>query len=288
MHTLKFNFENSVEELRNDDEPFDFNHLEQYQFRDELLSALKASDEKMAHLDAFFEKQQTKMNGQGLFPLGHFKEITFDDMVNPVKLAWLTYQNYLKQWPMVCESVNIKQAFSLANGVSVQLSGQFNSLRQNGNEHALIICTAQTLLSKGVIKYHNFCNHWVTHLLLCVAEKPVQSIIVGSDTVCYIQPLSIEESKTYLRQLLASWQNGLQQPLPIAIKTAFAYLPKLELEKAKSVYEGGFNISGELDQDAYLQRFFPNFDVLISPSTFEAWAEVLYRPMLTHITEVAQ
>jgi exodeoxyribonuclease V gamma subunit len=80
----------------------------------------------------------------------------------------------------------------------------------------------------------------------------------------------------------------LQQPLPIAIKTAFAYLPKLELEKAKSVYEGGFNISGELDQDAYLQRFFPSFDAMMSPSTFEAWAEVLYRPMLTHITEVAQ
>jgi exodeoxyribonuclease V gamma subunit len=128
----------------------------------------------------------------------------------------------------------------------------------------------------------------VTHLLLCVAEKPVQSIIVGSDTVCYIQPLSIEESKTYLRQLLESWQNGLQQPLPIAIKTAFAYLPKLELEKAKSVYEGGFNISGELDQDAYLQRFFPSFDALISSTKFEEWAEDLYRPMFSHIVEDAQ
>ena len=289
MHTLKFNFENSAEELRNDDEPFDFNHLEQYQFRDELLTALKASDAKMDHLDAFFEKQQTKMNGQGLFPLGHFKEITFDDMVTPVKSAWLTYQHYLEQWPTVCESVNIKQEFSLANGVSVQLSGQFNALRQNGKEHALIVCTAQTLLSKGVIKYHNFCNHWVNHLLLCATQNPLQSIIIGSDTVCYIPSLSIEQSTMYLRQLLESWQNGLQKPLSVAAKTAFAYLPEAELANAKLTYEGnGFNSFGELGEDAYLQRFYPNFDSLISSKTFEVWAEVLYLPMLLQIMKVAQ
>jgi exodeoxyribonuclease V gamma subunit len=289
IHTLKFNFENSAEELRNDDEPFDFNHLEQYQFRDELLSALKASDAKMDHLDAFFEKQQTKMNGQGLFPLGHFKEITFDDMVTPVKSAWLTYQHYLEQWPTVCESVNIKQEFSLANGVSVQLSGQFNALRQNGKEHALIVCTAQTLLSKGVIKYHNFCNHWVNHLLLCATQNPLQSIIIGSDTVCYIPSLSIEQSTMYLRQLLESWQNGLQKPLSVAAKTAFAYLPEAELANAKLTYEGnGFNSFGELGEDAYLQRFYPNFDSLISSKTFEVWAEVLYLPMLLQIMKVAQ
>jgi exodeoxyribonuclease V gamma subunit len=289
MHTLKFNFENSAEELRNDDEPFDFNHLEQYQFRDELLTALKASDAKMDHLDAFFEKQQTKMNGQGLFPLGHFKEITFDDMVSPVKSAWLTYQHYLEQWPTVCESVNIKQEFSLANGVSVQLSGQFNALRQNGKEHALIVCTAQTLLSKGVIKYHNFCNHWVNHLLLCATQNPLQSIIIGSDTVCYIPSLSIEQSTMYLRQLLESWQNGLQKPLSVAAKTAFAYLPQAELANAKLTYEGnGFNSFGELGEDAYLQRFYPNFDSLISSKTFEVWAEVLYLPMLLQIMKVAQ
>jgi exodeoxyribonuclease V gamma subunit len=288
MHTLKFNFENSAEELRNDDEPFDFNHLEQYQFRDELLSALKASDEKRDHLDAFFEKQQTKMNGQGLFPLGHFKEITFDNMVNPVKSAWLTYQNYLDQWSTVCEPINIKQEFSLANGVTVQLSGQFNALRQNGNEHALIVCTAQTLLSNDVIKYHNFCHHWVTHLLLCATQNPVQSIIIGSDTVCQIPILTQKEAEHYLKELLEKWQQGLQQPLPVAVRASFAYLPKLELEKAKSVYEGGFNISGELEQDAYLQRFYPSFDDMKSSKKFEALAEDLYRPIIAHITEGAQ
>jgi exodeoxyribonuclease V gamma subunit len=289
MQTLKFNVEHSAEELRNDDEPFDFNHLEQYQFRDELLSALKASDEGVANAEAFFEKQQTKMNRQGVFPLGHFKDITFDEMVNPVKSAWLKYQRHLEQWSTICDPITIKQAFSLENGVSVQLSGQFNALRQHGNQHALIVCTAQTLLSKKVIKYHNFCNHWVNHLLLCATQHEVQSIIIGSDTVCYIQPLSIEESKAYLRQLLESWQAGLQHPLPIAVRAAFSYLPKLDLGKAKLAYEGdGFNSDGELGSDGYLQRFFPDFDALTDSGNFESWAEVLYRPMLTHIKEVAQ
>jgi exodeoxyribonuclease V gamma subunit len=85
----------------------------------------------------------------------------------------------------------------------------------------------------------------------------------------------------------------LQQPLPIARKTAFAYLNESELKnaftKAEKVYEGdGFISDGELGEDSYMQRFFPSFEILMSPSTFEAWAEVLYRPMLTRITEVAQ
>jgi exodeoxyribonuclease V gamma subunit len=120
------------------------------------------------------------------------------------------------------------------------------------------------------------------------SKNPVKSVIVGSDAVCQIPLLTKSEAEHYLKELLEQWQAGLQQPLPIAVRAAFAYLPKLELEKAKSVYEGGFNISGELDRDAYLQRFFPNFDALISSTKFEEWAEDLYRPMLTHITEVAQ
>ena len=128
----------------------------------------------------------------------------------------------------------------------------------------------------------------MTHLLLCATQNPVQSIIIGSDTVCQIPILTQKEAEHYLKELLEKWQQGLQQPLPVAVRASFAYLPKLELEKAKSVYEGGFNISGELEQDAYLQRFYPSFDDMKSSKKFEALAEDLYRPIIAHITEAAQ
>ena len=79
------------------------------------------------------------------------------------------------------------------------------------------------------------------------------------------------------------------KPLSVAAKAAFAYLPEAELANAKLTYEGNsFNSFGELGEDAYLQRFYPNFDSLISSKSFEMWAEVLYLPMLLQIMKVAQ
>ncbi|HCT99114.1 MAG TPA: hypothetical protein DF614_03325 [Methylococcaceae bacterium] len=291
IYTLKFTFEDSAKALRNDDEPFMLNHLEHYLFCDELLNALKDSDERVNdNLDAFFEHQQSKMTRQGVFPLGNFKNIAFEHIANPVKAAWLQYQTYLAQWPTVCEALTEHYIVRLDNGVTVQLSGQFNTLRQKGHACALIDCSAQTLLSKGDIKYHHFCTHWVNHLLLCATNTPVQSIIIGADTVCNIEPLTQDVAEKYLKDVLSAWQAGLQSPLPVAVKTAFAYLPKADMEKAKKTYEGdGFNHHGEVGNDAYLQRFFAHFELLRlskTPEGFNHYAEILYRPLLTHIAEI--
>ena len=78
----------------------------------------------------------------------------------------------------------------------------------------------------------------------------------------------------------------MQAPLPIACKTAFAWLsvtPDKAEEAARFQYEGDDWTRGELAYDAYLARFFPSFAHLMAQGDFEAWAQMLYQSALNHI-----
>ena len=97
-----------------------------------------------------------------------------------------------------------------------------------------------------------------------------------------IDAIDLQEAKQILVQLASAWQQGLQMPLPVAIKSAFAWLPKQDIEVAKKAYDGDDFNSGELDYDGYLRRFYPEFDDL-GVDSFTEWAESLYAKVFTQI-----
>jgi exodeoxyribonuclease V gamma subunit len=84
---------------------------------------------------------------------------------------------------------------------------------------------------------------------------------------------------------LLAWQSGMRQPLPIAVKTAFAWLGQTEPVKAEAAarkaYEGdGVNTDGERRESVALARQFADYDALTADETFVDWCSALYRPLL--------
>jgi exodeoxyribonuclease V gamma subunit len=76
----------------------------------------------------------------------------------------------------------------------------------------------------------------------------------------------------------------MNAPLPVAAKTAFAWLSQSDPDKALGaaarVYEGdGQNSFGERSESVALARQFRDFDALNADETFEGWCEALYRPL---------
>jgi len=92
----------------------------------------------------------------------------------------------------------------------------------------------------------------------------------------------------------------MRSPLPLAPKTAFAWLrampevlddgagpdaasPELTLHKARNAarkaYEGAYLQQGEVETCAYLQRAYPDFDTLFASGEFAELAESLLRPL---------
>ncbi|MNS86345.1 RecBCD enzyme subunit RecC [compost metagenome] len=77
----------------------------------------------------------------------------------------------------------------------------------------------------------------------------------------------------------------MRQPLPIAVKTAFAWLGQTAPDKAtasaRKAYEGdGLTTDGERRESPALARQFADYDALTADETFPDWCDALYRPLL--------
>ena len=79
--------------------------------------------------------------------------------------------------------------------------------------------------------------------------------------------------------------TGMSAPLPVAVKTAFAWLGQADPAKAQAAaskaYEGdGITTDGERRETPALTRQFPDYAALVASEEFEGWCETLYRPLI--------
>ena len=282
---LGFEDENITSE---DNEPFAFDSLDSYVLSSDLLDAVKSANPENPSL--FFEQQRTTMAAKGKLPLGPFAQVAFDSIKQPVEQAWLHYQAILNDWPIPKTPQAIDLNFKLVDGVSVQLTGNLN-LRQQADElsNGLIHLTTQTLANDKGINYHKLLLYWVQHLAGCAIEVNVETLVVSPDGLIAIPALPKDVAYGQLTTLVNAWYLGIQEPLPVACRTAFTWLsakPGLEQTAAQSQYEGDDYKNGEVNFDAYMARFFPDFASLSESDTrksFEYWANTLYRPLFEQV-----
>jgi exodeoxyribonuclease V gamma subunit len=109
--------------------------------------------------------------------------------------------------------------------------------------------------------------------------------LVASDDSLILEPMEQESASRILGDLLLAWQSGMRQPLPIAVKTAFAWLGQTDPVKAamaaRKAYEGdGLTTDGERLESVALARQFADYDALTADETFVDWCNALYRPLL--------
>jgi exodeoxyribonuclease V gamma subunit len=311
-HTLKFGFDEETV-TSEDHEPFGFNPLQSYILSETLLQNLNSENANGAqpiNTEEYFTQQHSAMAQQGLLPFGGFSQATYDIISEPVKLAWQQYQSVLSAWSTELDAhATHLPAFTLADGVTVQLTGDLSQLRRSSSQEAdgLIYLTAQRLINKDkTVKYPNLLLHWVQHLAACADHLPVQTLVIAADAVIEIPAIEQAEAYDTLQSLVEAYHQGMQAPLPVACKTAFAWLAASAgsdqdkaLEKALRRYEGDDWTPGEVDYDAYLTRFFPSFASLNQnldftqnkaqntdqDTAFQYWAETLYQPAFIQIKQ---
>jgi exodeoxyribonuclease V gamma subunit len=109
----------------------------------------------------------------------------------------------------------------------------------------------------------------------------LQARIVSRDAVLALQPLPQEPAQQALRALLALWREGMQAPLPLACRTALAWVTEARTGPAE-VYEGGsFNATGIVPegQEPCLARLYPDYETLTRDGRFQTLATQLYGPL---------
>jgi exodeoxyribonuclease V gamma subunit len=123
---------------------------------------------------------------------------------------------------------------------------------------------------------------WVRALAAGACGVPVQGVLVGRDATLTIRPLAAAAAAATLAALLRAWREGMEAPLPVALRTALASLGRAG--DVAAVYEGGPYQRGEVEEPC-LARAYPDFEALDAQGRFAGCAARLYGPLLQWIED---
>ncbi|MEE9679100.1 exodeoxyribonuclease V subunit gamma [Pseudomonas moraviensis] len=275
---LKVYFEAAQAPLA-DEEPFVLDALQRYTLSDSLLEAALSQPDDV---DQALHARALRLQNSGLLPMAGFGECLQRELIEPLPDLLQRYQQLLTLWPTPLSSA-IPVSLDLQG---LRLEGWLANLHQRADGGLLSVTTIPNSIgSIKTRKWHRLTKSWVTHLVACASEHALTTALVASDDTLLLEPMERDRALRLLGDLLLAWQSGMRQPLPIAIKTAFAWLSQTDPVKAEAAarkaYDGdGQTSNGERRESPALLRQYPDFDALLADETFTGWCDALYRPVL--------
>jgi exodeoxyribonuclease V gamma subunit len=261
-----------------DEEPFSLDALQRYTLSESLLSAGMANVDSV---DVALQSQAQRLQGSGLLPMAGFGTCLQAELIEPLPDLLARYRDLRVLWPTTLDSA-LPVTFSHQG---VTLEGWIGGLQQRADGGLLSVTTiANAIGGTRTRKWHRMIRCWVDHLCACAVGLPLTTALVASDDTLILKPLSAETAAERLRDLLSAWLTGMAAPLPVAVKTAFAWLGQSDPAKAQAAaskaYEGdGITFDGERRESVALARQFPDFAAMLADQTFAGWCDALYRPL---------
>jgi exodeoxyribonuclease V gamma subunit len=256
-----------------DEEPFALDGLQRYALEDRLLDDAghpPPDDDVRATLAARAES----LGRQGLLPIGAagrmWQEALVDELV-PVRTAWLALAaRYPDPAP--------KLALNLALG-DVRLDDWIDRLRRGEAGTAWLAQISSKVLDKGgAPRGDKLINAWLRQLAAAASGAPVAGYLVTRDALVTMRPLEPDRALAELADLVRLWRRNLDQPLPVACKTALAELGGGD---ARAAYDGGYERPGEVEREQCLARLWPDFAALRAAGDWPVLAGQLYGPLAT-------
>jgi exodeoxyribonuclease V gamma subunit len=250
-----------------DEEPFAFDGLQRYQLDERLLD----DDAGSGNAEADLSQRAGQLAREGRLPIGlvgqHWQQLLVRPLV-PVRTAWLGLAAQLQEpAPKLAVSLEF-------NGI--HLDDWIDQLRAGGDGTAWLLQSASKVLTKKEeLRGEQLVRMWLRQLACAAMDAPVTGYLVARDAIVTLAPLDPAKARAQLRELVALWRANLDQPLAVACKSALALLKG---EDARQVYEGGYELSGEVDE-LCLARLWPDFASIARDGDFHANASALYGPL---------
>jgi exodeoxyribonuclease V gamma subunit len=237
----------------------------------------------------------------GELPLNGFGELAAAELAGAATNMIANVAKLTQQWPYAARPVELHRATAVAGCTARALEDWLDGLHQAAENAASLArweyyYAALRDKSGKIVRHNSFIGVWVKHLAGCAQGLCLTSWLVAPDGVAALPPLTPETAGRILSDLFDRWWNGMQQPLPVAARTALAYCRALVDGKtdpagtARQAYEGdGFNSDGEVGASLYLQRLYPDFDALwqLDGRAFHMLADALYAPLVRALMEDA-
>ena len=274
----------AVAELAQKEEPFALNGLEKYQIGQDLLTAE----------DVPVALRHLQMSGK--LPMAAFGARIVLELQREVAVVLERRRLWTQIYPhrVPAQFVNLDVDGCTLSGALTGLLSQ----QEDCPVHAPLLQLHQRLgkVVEGKdddvrARVHVVTRLWVNHLAACASGMNVVSVQLGLDEQVVFNTLSVDAARAALKRLVTAYQAAWQQPLPVACKTAWAYLqaqmrndrlavdasgkePKDPHEVAEPLFSGDFHITGEVQESAYLARAFADYEAI--EAGLPHWAECIY------------
>lgn len=289
---LRIRFE-ELQEAQQELEPFSLNGLQKYQVGQTLLSAA----------DSSVALEDLKLSGQ--LPLAAFGERQRATLARELGVVLERRTPWREKFPFESPALSI----DLQVG-GMPITGTLNGLwRAADTDRAVNPRLLQIDQRLGAVleggksdqsaRGHIVARLWVNHVLACASGWSLTSVQLGLDGEVVLGPLAQDQALRILQTLVDSYQQAWLRPLPVACKTAWAYLQaqarnqRLALEHpdkpekqkdphevAEAAFEDGFHREGELNSSPYLARAFESYQDL--EDALPDWARAIYGALFDH------
>ena len=267
-------FLDEQEQAQLDSEPFALDGLQRYQLQETLLKAAVAGK---GDSDEALRSAADRLQRSGVLPLAGFGQQYRNALLEPLPAQLRRYQGLCLCWPTLLESPQ----HLLFSAAGVELDGWLAGLRQKADGSLARLELLPGALHKDKhCKWHRLLRPYVLHVIAAACGVPLTTLLVGEDRSLAFEPVATEHAARVLTVWLEAWSAGMQAPLPVALKTSLAWLQDNNEDKTRSVYEGSYNLCGEVQSSASLARQFPDYAALTADGQFPTWSERLYQSLL--------
>ena len=268
------------EEAAEEEEPFSLDGLEKYKLNQRIAQAE----------DAQQAIDQLRLSGQlAMAGFGEAQQHLFEN--DRAKLRE-QLDVLLPKWP---NNLSVQSAhWQLAHThLSAEWANGQTMWHSNGKAHAAGQQWLQVALRPGAVtegkkenqvaRIDTLSQLWLHHLAACASGTPTTSVQIGFDAAIELKPIKTEQAQEHLQDLCEAYLEAWAQPLPVAAKTACAFVmgvfggSKDAMGKAQAAFDDGFGKSGEYTNSTALQRVFTNFEDV--EADLKNWATRLYEPM---------
>jgi len=277
-----------------DDEPFVVAGLPGWALRAELTrlqsQALRAGGDP----DAVRAAALQSCARRGDLPAGGAGEIARDDLDATLAKLLAREREALACWPLAHPQADVRiDNIDGLPGITLEDTLDDFRLSTDGRRGRIVLDSSRLRPEKGSIRYDRLIGPWIGHLAAQLAVGDTTTEVLWPEGSLRLPPLSPACATRHLQRLLAAWRVGMQRPLPLAARTACAWLhapqrTPAEHVKARETYEGKAGqrtdtVRGpapELARSPGLRRSHPSYRQLVASGEFERLASDLLGPLV--------
>lgn len=276
-----------------DEEPFAPDALQLWQFKSQLLQQARQGLEQgqdAGQLDALLQAAADSLQRSGQWPLAGFGQLLRDQLLPPLAGQLQRWCTQVAGLPPPQEEPQL-----LAHaGVEGWLTGLRHVPGPAGGPLLVLLQVGKLYDDKGKeLRRDKLLTQHVLQVLACASALPLSLLLVAEDVTLRLPAIEAERAQRQLQGWVAIWREGCDRPLPVALRSALAWLGAGGSEeagdkarkKAQDAYEDGFNTTGEVSRSASLARQYPDFASLTADEDFWALACELYAGLASLVVE---